>query len=305
MTRFAAIDVGTNPVRLYIADVDGVNIGQIERDLTITRLGQGVDAQGRLAHEAIERTVEVIGAYWDRCRAYGVTGARAMLAATSAVRDAANRDEFLSEVRARTGIEPDVLSGDEEAALSFSGAAADLRNAPGPLCVIDIGGGSTELVVGEREMESAISLDIGSVRLTERFVRDDPPLERQVRAIAEATDEALEKAADAVHPERARTLVGVAGTITTLSAVALGLPGYDRDAIHHSRLSLDQVRDLRARLARSTSPERSELPAMPKGREDVIVAGAVILERIMVRFGFGVVTVSEADILDGLLSTLI
>jgi exopolyphosphatase/guanosine-5'-triphosphate,3'-diphosphate pyrophosphatase len=160
-------------------------------------------------------------------------------------------------------------------------------------------------VIGEREMEAAISLDVGSVRLTERFVRDDPPPETQVREIAAATDEALERAARLVRPDRARTLVGVAGTITTLSAVHLGLPGYDRDAIHHSTLSLDDVRSLLGTLARMTSEERRTLPAMPSGREDVIVAGAVILERIMRAFGFGEVTVSEADILDGLLATLI
>lgn len=304
MARYAAIDIGTNSVRMYVAEVEAGRTEHVDRDLVITRLGRGVDAGGALQPDAIARTVEAVGAYWDRCRALGVTGSCVRIAATSAVRDSANREEFLSEVRARTGLEAGVLTGEEEAALSFAGAVADLRNPPGTVCVLDIGGGSTELVIGEWEMEAAISLDIGSVRLTERFVRSDPPPPEQVRAVAEAADEALEEAARTVKPGRASTLVGVAGTITTLSAVAQGLPGYDRDAIHHSVLSLATVEGLLDRLASMTSAQRRELPAMPAGREDVIVAGTVILQRVMRRFGFDEVLVSEADILDGLLATM-
>lgn len=305
MVRYGAIDIGTNSTRVYIAEHSEDRIVPLERDLVITRLGQGIDREGRLNPSAIDRTVSAVGEYWDRCRAARVTGDRVRIAATSAVRDAANREEFVEEVRARTGLELDVLTGDEEAALSFAGAVADLGHFPGPFCVLDIGGGSTEIVVGERDVESAISLDIGSVRLTERCIRDDPPPPEQLREVAAVVDEALETGEQATRPGRARSLVGVAGTVTTLSAVAQGLRGYDRDAIHHSVLSLQAVAGLVAQLAGMTSPERAVLPAMPPGREDVIVAGAVILQRVMRRFGFDNVLVSESDILDGLVASLL
>jgi exopolyphosphatase/guanosine-5'-triphosphate,3'-diphosphate pyrophosphatase len=302
--RYAVIDVGTNSTRLFLAERTGDGLHQIERALLITRLGQGVDRAARLADDAMERTVDAIGAYWDRSRSAGVTGDHVRVAATSAVRDAANRDQFASLVRARTGLEVEVLSGEEEAALSFAGAVSDAGDIPGPFCVVDIGGGSTEIVVGGRDVTAAVSLDIGSVRLTERHVHDDPPSPSQLREVAAHADDALERARD-VHPEGARSLIGVAGTITTMAAVSLGLPGYDRDAIHHSALDPETVGALIRRLAAMTSSERRTLPAMPPGREDVIVAGAIILQRIMERFAFGSVLVSEADILDGLMATLL
>jgi exopolyphosphatase/guanosine-5'-triphosphate,3'-diphosphate pyrophosphatase len=303
--RYAVIDVGTNSTRLYVAERTATGVRDIARDLVITRLGQGVDRAGNLHPAAIERTVETIDGYWDRCRAAGVADSHVRVAATSAVRDAADGDVFLKEVRTRTGLDVDVLSGEEEAALSFAGAVADLHGFPGPYCVVDIGGGSTELVVGDRTVEAAISLDIGSVRLTERCIRDDPPSDGQVREVAAVADEALAGAEQRVHPELAQTLVGVAGTITTLAAVALDLPGYDRDRIHHASLSMRTIDDLVGKLSSMTSAERLDLPAMPAGREDVIVAGTVILQRVMNRFGFGSVLVSECDILDGLMATLL
>ncbi|MFN2641976.1 MAG: exopolyphosphatase [Actinomycetota bacterium] len=302
--RYAVIDVGTNSTRLYVAERDGTALTERARTLKITRLGQGVDEAGNLDPGAVERTVDVIGEYWDRCRSFGVTGSRARIAATSAVRDAANRAEFIAEVRARTGLDVEVLTGDEEAALSFAGAASDLGERPGPFCIVDIGGGSTELVVGEAHVDAAISLDIGSVRLTERCIRDDPPSDGQLREVAAMADEALEQAAR-IHPDRARTLVGVAGTITTMAAVALGLDGYDRDAIHHATLTREKVDDLVAKLAAMSNAQRRTLPAMPPGREDVIVAGAIILQRVMDRCAFRSVLVSEADILDGLMTTIL
>lgn len=302
--RAAAIDVGTNSVRLYVAEVAGGRMAQIDRDLVITRLGEGVDAGKHLQPAAIDRTVDAIAGYWRRASELGVSAQAVRVAATSAVRDAVNRRAFLEAVAARTGLHAEVLSGRQEAAASFAGATTDLRNRPGPFCVLDIGGGSTEIVVGERDVDAWISLDIGSVRLTERCVRHDPPDAGEVAAVASVADRALEQAAP-THPERARTLVGLAGTITTLAAIELGLAGYDRDAIHHSTLSEVAVDKLVAHLSSMTSAERRKLPAMPAGREDVIVAGAVILHRVMRRFSFSHVLVSESDILDGLLASIV
>ncbi len=301
--RIGVIDVGTNSVRLYLAERANGELRQIERSLTITRLGQGVDRDRRLHPEALTRTVDAVGMYWDRCEKAGVR--RSRIAATSAVRDAGNREDFLEAVRNRTGRACDVLSGDEEAALSFAGATSDLAGRTGPFCVLDIGGGSTEMVVGVRTVEAAVSLDVGAVRLTERCALSDPPAPGQLGEVAKIVDHALEEAERVVVPARARILVGLAGTITTLAAITLGLTGYDRDAIHHSSMTLDDVRALLARLAAMTSEARKRLPAMPPGREDVIVAGTVILERVMTRFGFQNLLVSEADILDGLAASLL
>lgn len=295
--RTGVVDVGTNSVRVLVAEVEGTRVSSLERDLVITRLGEGVDRDARLGAEPLRRTVEAIGEFWDRCAAAFVE--RGRIAATSAVRDAANRDEFVEAVRARTGVAPDVLSGAQEARLGFLGATADLEDG-GPFLVVDVGGGSTEFVRGEREAERWISVDIGSVRLTERHIRSDPPAPEEVAAAAADADASLERVERAVEPRRARTLVGLAGTITTTAAVALGLVGYDRDAIHHARLARETVARVRADLVRMTSEQRRALPAMPRGREDVIVAGIVILERAMERFRFEECLVSESDILDGM-----
>ena len=296
MTHLAAIDVGTNSVRLYVADASGVTPVQLDRDLVITRLGEGVDRSGRLGAEPLRRTVAAVADYHRRATALGAE--RIRIAATSAVRDASNRDEFLAAVREATGSDGEVLTGDEEARLSFLGATAELSDGA-PFLVLDIGGGSTEFVVGDRVVDKAISLDVGSVRLTERHIRHDPPVVMEIESLRGEADAAAAEAKRVVGGS-ARTLVGVAGTITTVAAAALNLSGYDRDAIHHARLTASRVRSVAARLAAMTSEERRSLPAMPRGREDVIVAGGEILLAVMDGFRFGDVLVSEADILDGL-----
>lgn len=300
--RVGVIDVGTNSVRVLVAEAAGGRLVSLERDLVITRLGEGVDRARRLGAEPLRRTVEAVAGYWARCRARAVE--RARIAATSAVRDAANRAAFVAAVREATGMEPEVLSGEEEARLAFAGAASELAGG-GPFLVLDVGGGSTEFILGRREAEGWISVDIGSVRLTERHVRSDPPLPGEIAAVAADADRHLDAVERALDARGAHMMVGLAGTITTVAAIALGLPGYDREAIHHARLSLRAVEEVRARLAGLTSAERRHLPAMPRGREDVIVAGVLILERAMRRFGFEECVVSEADILDGLALSLL
>lgn len=296
--RVAVIDVGTNSVRLLVAD----GSKDLERDLIITRLGQGVDASRALAPEPIARTVKAIGHYVERAVAHDI--ARLRVIATSAVRDAANREVFLDEVEAKTGHRPDVLSGDEEARLGFAGAVSSI-GAPAPYLVCDIGGGSTELVLGTDRAERFISMDIGSVRLTERHVRSDPPTEAEIAAMRADADRTLGDGVAAIGADAdIGTLVGLAGTITTAAAIDLGLDGYDRDAIHHHVLSSEAVAAIRERLVSMTSEQRRALPAMPRGREDVIVGGIVILEQIMSRFGARTCLVSESDILDGTASSL-
>jgi exopolyphosphatase/guanosine-5'-triphosphate,3'-diphosphate pyrophosphatase len=294
--RVGVVDVGTNSVRILVAEGDGKTLADLERDLTITRLGEGVDRDRLLGAGPLRRTVAAIAGYVERCRARNAEAIRVI--ATSAVRDAANRNDFVEAVRRATDIEPVILTGDQEARLGFLGATIDVP-APGPYMVVDIGGGSTELVRGTTDADRFISLDIGSVRLTERHIHDDPPKQDELDAVAANADTDLEQAARSLGDERAATMIGLAGTITSVAAIALGLTGYDRDAIHHSRLTSEQIADVRARLAAMTSEERRTLPAMPPGREDVIVAGVVILERVMQRFGFDECLVSETDILDG------
>jgi exopolyphosphatase/guanosine-5'-triphosphate,3'-diphosphate pyrophosphatase len=334
MTRIGVVDVGTNSVRLLVADGDfdreteplvvsgdpgkGSGLHDVERALTITRLGEGVDERRSIGEEPRRRTVAVIREYVERSRAAGAEHIRVI--ATSAVRDAANRNEFLATVRAQTGLDPDVLTGEQEARLGFAGATMSL--APGTACMVcDVGGGSTELVRGVSggAIAGFTSLDIGSVRLTERHVRSDPPRTEELEAARANADAHVEEAARAfgsaaparadvaAHGEGATlgspltddTFVGLAGTITTVAAIDLSLPGYDRSAIHHCVLSRERIGVVRARLASMTSAGRRALPAMPRGREDVIVAGVVILEAVMDRFGFVECLVSESDILDG------
>lgn len=296
MTRLAAIDVGTNSVRLYVAETAGSGLRRIDRDLIITRLGEGVDQARILAEAPLRRTVEAIATYHGRAVVAGAE--RIRIAATSAVRDAANRAGFVTAVRDATGVTPEILTGEQEARASFLGATNELGEG-GPFLVLDVGGGSTEFVVGDREVEAWVSIDMGSVRLTERHVRTDPPAPAELAAIADDAASGIEQA-ERVVGRRAETLVGLAGTVTTIAAVALGLDGYDRDRIHHATLATEEVGRVYEMLAAMPVDARKKLPAMPPGREDVIVAGASIVVQVLDRFGFSGLTVSEADILDGL-----
>jgi exopolyphosphatase / guanosine-5'-triphosphate,3'-diphosphate pyrophosphatase len=304
--RVAAIDQGTNSIRLFVVEPSAAPAGaptELARDMVITRLGQGVDRTGRLDPAALARTTAVLDRFCRQGRALGAE--RIRVAATSAVRDAENREEFARVVRDRAGSELEVISGEREAGLSFLGATHGLdRNvASPPYLVLDIGGGSTELVVGastDTPSLAAISTQMGSVRLTERFVRSDPPAVHDLAELAIAVDEVLDDAEAHVPVRDARTLVAVAGTATTLQAIALGLDRYDPEAIHRTWLtSVDAGRALHD-LIRMTNEERIALPIMAPGRGDVIVAGGIILTTVMRRFGFERALVSETDILDGL-----
>lgn len=304
MTRVAAIDCGTNSIRLLVADaLPGADeLVDVERTMQIVRLGQGVDATGRLAPDALERTFTACEAYAERIAALGASSVR--FVATSATRDAANRAVFVSGVRDRLGVEPEVVTGEEEAALSFLGATRGL-SAPRPLLVVDIGGGSTEVVRGEDRPTASVSTDIGCVRMTERHLRDDPPTPEQVAAAVADIDEALHRAALVVPFHGAATLVGLAGSVTTVAAIALGLPAYDARAIHGSRIGADQVEEISRRLLAMTRAERAALPVMHPGRVDVIGGGALILARIVRATGQDEVLVSEHDILDGIAWSLV
>jgi exopolyphosphatase/guanosine-5'-triphosphate,3'-diphosphate pyrophosphatase len=295
--RVAAVDMGTNSVRLLMgAPVDG-DVFELGRDMVITRLGEGVDRSGRLAPTALRRTMDVLERYARRARAAGVR--RLRVGATSAVRDVADRRLLDAEVGRIVGTAAEVLSGEREAALSFLGATAGL-DAPSPFLVFDIGGGSTELVLGSGQVEEAASVDVGSVRITERVRPDDPPSPQDVREMRRLAGEALARAGDDVPAGKAATLVGVAGTTTTMQAVALGLERYDPEAIHRTRLSRRTAHEVLDRLARMRTADRRALPVMAPGREDVIVAGGCILVEILERWGFEECLVSERDILDGL-----
>ncbi|MFF0594458.1 Ppx/GppA phosphatase family protein [Streptomyces antibioticus] len=308
MTRVAAVDCGTNSIRLLVADCDPVTgeLTELDRRMTIVRLGQGVDRTGRLAPEALERT-------FAACREYAAVveelGARRLrFVATSASRDAENRDEFVRGVLDILGVEPEVISGDQEAEFSFTGATRELagrQDLTRPYLVVDIGGGSTEFVVGDSAVRAARSVDIGCVRMTERhLVRDgvvtDPPAPEQIAAIRADIEAALDLAEKTVPLREAHTLVGLAGSVTTISAIAQNLPAYDSSAIHHSRVSRTQVREITDRLLHSTHTERTKIGALHPGRVDVIAAGALILDTLMERTEAQEVVVSEHDILDGI-----
>ncbi|MFG2194264.1 exopolyphosphatase [Streptomyces sp. NPDC048639] len=308
MTRVAAIDCGTNSIRLLVADVapETGELKELDRRMTIVRLGQGVDRTGRLAPEALERT-------FAACREYaeviGELGAhRTRFVATSASRDAENREEFVRGVVDILGVEPEVISGDQEAQFSFTGATKELTgrdHVEKPYLVVDIGGGSTEFVVGDVSVRAARSVDIGCVRMTERhLVRDgqvtDPPESGRIDAVRADIEAALDLAEETVPLSEARTLVGLAGSVTTVAGIALGLPAYDSEAIHHARVSVDRVREITGNLLSSTHEERAAIPVMHPGRVDVIAAGALVLLSIMERTGAREVVVSEHDILDGI-----
>ncbi|SMQ16805.1 exopolyphosphatase / guanosine-5'-triphosphate,3'-diphosphate pyrophosphatase [Streptomyces sp. Ag82_O1-12] len=313
MTRVAAVDCGTNSIRLLVADATGASgagatgeLVDLDRRMTIVRLGQGVDRTGRLAPEALQRTFAACREYAAIIKEHGAE--RLRFVATSATRDAENRDEFVRGVLDILGVEPEVISGDQEAAFSFTGATKELAGGdhlPKPYLVVDIGGGSTEFVVGDDRVRAARSVDVGCVRMTERhLVRDgvvsDPPSEEQIAAMRADIEAALDLAEQTVPLREARTLVGLAGSVTTVSAIAQELPEYDSEAIHHSRVSHEKVREITEWLLRSTHAERAAVPSMHPGRVDVIGAGALVLLSIMERIGAQEVVVSEHDILDGI-----
>jgi exopolyphosphatase / guanosine-5'-triphosphate,3'-diphosphate pyrophosphatase len=309
MTRVAAVDCGTNSIRLLVADVppEGAHTDLLRR-MEVVRLGQGVDATGRLAPEAIERTRKVLAEYTVQARELGATAVR--MAATSATRDAANRQDFEDMVVATLGQKPDVITGREEAALSFLGATASLDAAARahgsppprpPFLVVDIGGGSTEFVLGDGDgVRAARSVDIGCVRLTERHLHGDPPSAEQIRRAEDDIRAALAEVTASVPVGEAASLVGLAGSVTTVAALALDLPAYDPDAIHGSRIPVDAVRAVTADLLAATRERRAAMPVMHPGRVDVIGAGALVLRVLMDEFGMAEVVVSEHDILDGI-----
>jgi exopolyphosphatase / guanosine-5'-triphosphate,3'-diphosphate pyrophosphatase len=304
----AAVDVGTNSVRLLLVDADG---RRITREMTVTRLGAGVDRRGHLDDAALARTLETIGDYHQVWESHGVDG-RVRIAATSAVRDAADRDRFFGGVRERTGVDAEVLSGEEEARLSFLGAVGAVDVDPPP-AVIDVGGGSTELIVGTgTELDSvagSVSLQLGCVRLTERHLRRDPPTATELRAARRAVAERLDEADEVLARQgtalgAAGSLIGVAGTATTLAALHLGLPTYDEDRIHSTRIPAAALHVLSAQLSATSTAARAALGPVQAGREDVLHGGAIVLDEVVRRYGFVELVVSEADILDGLVASL-
>jgi exopolyphosphatase/guanosine-5'-triphosphate,3'-diphosphate pyrophosphatase len=316
MARVAAIDCGTNSIRLLVADLtereDGtVSLRDVHREMRIVRLGEGVDATKRLSVAALKRTRDALADYTMICRRKGAE--RVRMVATSATRDATNRDEFFTMTRELLGVEAEVISGDEEARLSFTGAVGDLEPEDGPFIVSDIGGGSTELVVGtwdgkRAEVTGALSVDIGCVRITERCLPSDPPTADEIARAHAFAAETLQPAFDTVPVADARTWVGVAGTITTISAVAQQLPEYDSERTHLSRLSRAEITRTAQRLLAATKEERAANPTIHPGRVDVIAGGALITEVLSEKLwqtaGIGELLVSEHDILDGIALSL-
>lgn len=310
--RLAGIDCGTNSIRLLIADVDGSGrLRDVHRETRIVRLGQGVDATGEFAAEAIARTRAALADYAALLREHGVS--RVRMVATSAARDVANRDDFFAmtaEVLGEVvpGAVAEVISGAEEAELSFRGAVGELDSAAGPFVVVDLGGGSTEIVVGGEAVVASYSADIGCVRLTERCLHSDPPTLAEVAAARQVVRERLEVALGVVPVEGARTWVGLAGTMTTLSALAHDLPAYDSAAIHLSRVAGADLLTVCERLIGMTRAERAALPPMHEGRADVIGGGAIVVEELArelrARAGIEELTVSEHDILDGIVLSI-
>lgn len=311
--RIAAIDCGTNSIRLLIAEVTGARLHEVHRETRIVRLGQGVDATGELARDAIARTRAALIDYAALLRLHGVE--RVRMVATSATRDAANRDAFFAmtaEVLGAVipGSMAEVISGAEEAELSFRGAVGELDNAGAPFVVVDLGGGSTEIVLGKTDDEvvASYSADVGCVRLTERCLHSDPPTAREVAAARKVVRERLAVALQVVPVESARTWVGLAGTMTTLSALAHRLTAYDAAAIHLSRVPGDELLIVCERLVKMARKERAALPPMHEGRVDVIAGGAIVVEELARelrdRAGIDELTVSEHDILDGIVLSL-
>lgn len=302
--RVAAIDCGTNSIRLLVAEAEGSGLREIVREMTIVRLGEGVDRTGAFSQAALERTFAACNVYADTMREAGVD--RVRFVATSASRDVSNREAFISGVRDRIGVAPEVISGEEEARLSFRGAVGGLRDADlaMPTLVVDIGGGSTEFVLGREgddgiaHVEAALSVDVGCVRMTERHLATDPPTRAEIESVEADVAAALARVESHVPLDQARSLVGVAGTVTTVVALIHELPAYDPAAIHGGSATLDQVEAMTQRLLVMPRTERAAMPVMHPGRVDVIGGGALVLRAIMRRTGLPVIA-SETDILDG------
>ncbi len=314
MTRVAAVDCGTNSLRLLVADVGPTGAPvEVLRRMEVVRLGQGVDATGRLAPEAVERARVVLTEYAAQARELGVE--RTRMVATSASRDAANRADFEGMVQSVLGQLPDVVPGLEEAALSFAGATGSLAAAAAahgsavpaaPYLVVDIGGGSTEFVLGDDDgVRAARSVDIGCVRLTERHLHGDPPTADEIQRAESDIRAALAQVVADVPVHEAATLVGLAGSVTTVAALALGLPAYDAAAIHGSRIPVGAVRSVTAGLLTATRARRAALPVMHPGRVDVIGGGSLVLRVVMDALAIDEVVVSEHDILDGIALSLV
>jgi exopolyphosphatase/guanosine-5'-triphosphate,3'-diphosphate pyrophosphatase len=305
LAPIAAIDCGTNSTRLLVASPEG---STLERLMRITRLGQGVDQHHQLLPEAIERTVNVLGEYREVMDRFGVE--RVRMTATSAARDAANREEFFAAADAVIGVRPELLNGNDEGRLSFAGATEQLNPGDGPFLVVDIGGGSTEFAVGpapesRREPGGVKSVDVGGGRLTERFLHGDPPRPEELsQALSVVHDYLDDVQRELPQVNDARLLVGLAGTVTTVAAVEIGLATYDRDRIHHFQLSRKAVEDVFRTLATEKRSQRLHNPGLEEARADVIVGGCIVLVAIMRHFGFDRCLVSEADILDGLAMSL-
>jgi exopolyphosphatase/guanosine-5'-triphosphate,3'-diphosphate pyrophosphatase len=306
MKRVAAIDCGTNSIRLLVADGGPSGLRDVHREMRVVRLGEGVDETGRLSPAAIERTRLALVDYAATIGSLGASEIR--MVATSASRDAANADEFRAVVRQVLGAEPEVITGLAEAELSFVGAVAGLPGVASPLLLADIGGGSTELVLGsaaEGSVLAAHSMDVGCVRMTERHLHDDPPTEAQIQAAVTDLEAALKAAAADVPVAEAAAFVGVAGTVTTIAALALELPAYDPVAIHGTVVEYQQVAEVTDRLLGMIRAERAALPVMHPGRVDVIGGGALVLRTLMEFVGAREVIASEHDMLDGIAMSLL
>ncbi|WP_204079592.1 Ppx/GppA phosphatase family protein [Mycobacterium riyadhense] len=310
--RVAAIDCGTNSIRLLIADTAGEQLRDVHRETRIVRLGQGVDATGQFAPEAIARTRDALADYAELLKVHSVE--RVRMVATSAARDVGNRDVFFAMTAdvlgaVIPGSVAEVISGAEEAALSFRGAVSELESARGPFVVVDLGGGSTEIVLGGTEVVASYSADIGCVRLTERCLHSDPPTPDEVAAARQVVGDKLEAALRVVPVERARTWVGLAGTMTTLSALAHNMTVYDAAAIHLSRVAGSDLLAVCDMLIGMTRSQRAALPPMHEGRADVIGGGAIVVEEVArelrTRAGINELTVSEHDILDGIVMSIV
>lgn len=296
--RVGVVDCGTNSIRLLIADIEGNNFREVTRQMQVVRLGQGVDETNQFHPDAISRTFAAVDLYAGEIARRGVEKLR--FCATSATRDALNRAIFVDGVKERLGIEPEVISGEEEARLSFAGATREFNKADAPFLVVDIGGGSTEFVLGSDSVDSAISVNIGCVRMTERHFQSDPPTQDEIAIARRDIQNAIDIAYASVDIKSAKTLVAVAGTATTVAAAALDLPEYDRYAIHLSRISAEQVHSASNRFLTMTRDERAALGYMHPGRVDVIGAGSLVLSEIMKATGAKEFVASENDILDGM-----
>ncbi len=310
--RVAGIDCGTNSIRLLIAEVTDSGLVDVDRRMLVVRLGQGVDATGRLAPEALERTFAATREYAEAIRAAGAE--RIRFVATSASRDAENAAEFRAGIADILGVEPEVVTGEQEAALSFAGATAGLGAATDadlarPYLVVDVGGGSTEFVLGDvadgaASVLASRSVDVGCVRMRERRLHSDPPAAEEIAAATADIDAAIDLAAEVVPLEKARTLIGVAGTVTTIAAISLGLEAYDPVAIHGTRVPAETVHQISARMLAATKDQRAAIGVMHPGRVDVIGAGALVVDRIVRRLGELDLIASEHDILDGIAASL-